>query len=604
MGAGIRGWAPAVLALGLFAAPAVLTAALDHGGPSLPAGAPQTASGGPAAPAPLRLSAAATPEDAAAPVAAPPPPGATVVLPGGARTDTAGLVALEDQRLLTLVHAGTRVTVPTVVPIQGLRPTLILPGRVRPYTFADLRTAGAVVGQPEPGTALLAESVLVMPEATLQVGGTDLSVLRMGSSSGGFTSLVTWGGALSLGSAGAPLSVVGWDQDHNRPAGDTGLGRAYIRAVGGRLELTDVHASALGFWSGPTGGVAWTGLNQQPATGGATASTFMGNTYGAFVTEASGVQFSDDLFELNQLDGLRLHRGADGVTVSASAAARNGANGFAVSADAAGDVLGGDLAVHNAANGFLLDGRPLATGASPSGRSTAPTVGTRLERSEAEANGRSGILVSGGVGTLLENDGVSGAGTGIELRDGAVDTTVSGNEIRSSGGAALSIGTGVMATTVSGNRVSQARIGVIMQSSPGVRLSGNVISGIGVVALSVRGATPAVSGSGNRLAGRGFQAVEVTGGAPAPALSGTDLSGWAHLSDEGWFAALLHHPLLCAWLVVLVLAALCGVLTRRRRVPAHPYPHTLTWRPPYELVLGPGERPAPEPAAAMMERAA
>src|SRR5205807_2677241 len=101
-------------------------------------------------------------------------------------------------------------------------------------------------------------------------------------------------------------------------------------------------------------------------------------------------------------DGLRLHRGAVTSTVTASAAARNGGNGFVVSRGAPGVALRGDLAVNNRGNGFLLDGQPLVTGASPSGSQTAATLGTSLESSAAESNGRTGILVEGGAGTVLK----------------------------------------------------------------------------------------------------------------------------------------------------------------------------------------------------------
>src|ERR1700730_17153980 len=121
--------------------------------------------------------------------------------------------------------------------------------------------------------------------------------------------------------------------------------------------------------------VAWTGVSSRDSTGSAVSSTFMWNTYGAFTSRANHVMFTDDLFENNELDGLRLHRNTVNSTVTASAAVRNGGNGFVVSRGATFNVIRGDLAVNNRLNGFLINGQSLVTGASPSGGKADPTRG-------------------------------------------------------------------------------------------------------------------------------------------------------------------------------------------------------------------------------------
>jgi len=472
----------------------------------------------------------------------------------------------------------------------------VLPHRPDPYTLADLQAARAVVPVSQPGGVLLVDNVLVLQGATLKLGGSGLSTMLMNSSATGFASLVTWGGTLTLAgdSAQAPLAITGWDQVRGEPAQNRGYGRPYIRAVGGRLDLSNVRVSSLGFWSGRTGGVAWTGVNRRPSTGSAVSSTFMANTYGAFVSRADRVEFKDDLFESNELDGLRLHRGANGVTVTVSAAARNGGNGFVVSRGATSDVLSGNLAAHNGGNGFFLDGAPLVNGASPSGDQASASVGTRVKSSEAEANLRSGILIAGGDGTVIEKNVVAGPVTGIAIRSGASNTTISGNEVRSAGRVALSIGPAVTGTTVVGNTLLQARIGILVRNSPGIRLMNNRIGSMSIFAISVRGSSPGVVGNDNVIGGRGFQAIDVRSGAPAPVLVGTDLGSWQRRSDLTWVGYLRYHPLLATWLIILILVTVCLIVARIRRGLSRPYQHTVAWHSPEEAMrIFTGRQPQP-----------
>jgi hypothetical protein len=509
----------------------------------------------------------------------------------------AGLVAAEDLRLRTLLHHIGRLTYPTVVPpsqqydaangvMRAGTPTLVLPGPAT-YSLSDLQAAGAVLPLAQTGF-LLVDGVLVANGATLNLGGPDLPRLLMDSSNQGFTSLVTWGGTITLAGDGAsaPLVVTGWDRSTNQPAADRGYGRPYIRAVGGKLTVRYTNVSNLGFWSGRTGGVAWTGISSKASTGGATSSRFVGDTYGAFVSRSTNVQFTDDLFESNELDGIRLHRNAVNSTVTSSAAVRNGGNGFVVSRGATGNHLYGDLALNNRGNGFLLDGLPLVSGASPSGENAAASVGTDLRDSQADANGRTGVLVEGGTGTIVLGNLVCAAVTGIAVRAGASDTMIVGNQVDCGGRVALSIGPAVTGTTVEGNTLNAARIGILIRNSPGVRIMNNHITGITVFGISVRGVSPGVVGNDNVISGRGFQPVDTRGGAGAPTFESTDTSGWQHRTSLSFFAALRYHPLLATWLVIVVFVVISSILVRLRRRPERPYYYTVPWRPTTQFSNG------------------
>jgi hypothetical protein len=498
----------------------------------------------------------------------------------------AALVTAEDNRLRSLLHHSNRITAPSLVDVPGALATLVLPARVAPYTFSDLESAGVVTPLNITGWYLLQDSVLVAPSATLDIAGDGLTTLLLDSNASGFTSVVTWGGTISIsGTAASPINIMGWDSVNNQPAQDAGYGRPYIRDVGGQMNLNEIRASYLGFWSGRTGGVAWTGISTQAATGSAISSTFTDDTYGAFVTSANQVQFSGDLFEANELDGLRLNRSTDYSAVTGSAAARNGGNGFVISRGASNDSLVDDEAIHNAGNGLLLDGQPLVSGASPSGGQVEPSTGTVVSGSDASANARSGILVEGGSGTLVEHNIVCGTSTGIAIRLGADVTSVVGNEVECNPSVALSIGPSVTGTTVSGNLLTGANIGILVRSSAGVRLLNNQLTKLSVFAISIRGLSPGVVGNGNVLAGLGFEPVNTQDGASAPLLVDTNSKAWVRRSETTVLSYLRYHPLLTTWVVILLLVVLCWIGVRLRRRPAAPYRHVVPWRPSYALTV-------------------
>lgn len=526
----------------------------------------------------------------------------------------ASLVAGEDLRLRTLLHHISRLTFPVVVPVDSEydlaagvtragMPTLVLPGPAT-YTIDDLLANEAVIPLSQ-GGYILEDNVLVAAGATLKLSSSDVPLLLMDSSDAGFTSLVTWGGVLSLSGTSdkSPLVIIGWNKALNAPAVDHGYGRPYIRAVGGELDLKYVHVSNLGFWSGRTGGVAWTGINSKASTGSAISSRFFHNAYGAFVSRSLGVQFTDDLFELNSLDGLRLHRLATGSVVTKSAAARNAGNGFVVSRSATGNVLADDLAVNNAGNGFLLNGLPLVNGASPSGSGTTASEGTVIEHSDAEGNLKTGILVEGGTGTIVKNNIVCGAVTGIAIRLGAVDTWIMGNEIRCGGRVALSIGPAVTGTTIDGNVLSHARIGLLIRNSPGVRIFYNTISDVDVFGISVRGTSQGVVGNDNVISGRGFQPIDTRGGAETPTMTNTNLTGWQHRSSLNVLASWRYHPLLTAWVVIILILASFTIAFHFRERPARPYMYGVPWRTAGEYATWAAPAPVPAATAAAAEAA-
>lgn len=489
------------------------------------------------------------------------------------------LAAAEGKRLHVMLFDADRPSAPRLVPVPGSLPTLLLTKGQGSYTAATLARYGALVLLPH-HAARLTDNVYVGTGATLDLGGPDLRTLYLDSGRGGFATIVSQNGDLTFaGTASHPMTVASRDPSTNSPGTDAGYGRSYICDAGGDMTLTDVRVSALGFGSGQTAGVAWTGFSGRPGTGGATSSAFTGNTYGAFVSQGSGVTFRDDLFESNDVDGVNIHRYSVRSSVVASSAVRNGDNGFTVDPATHDTVLENDISQHNSNNGYFVDGVPPVVSAPASGTSIPPTAsmllgsGTQVEYSSATANGKTGILVEGGTGTVVKGNQLCSSGAAVTVKDDSVNAVVTGNTVRCGPSFAFFIGPSAPGTVLSGNAVDGAKTGILIRDAGHVELYRNLVTRATRFGISAEGAASSVSGADNVIAGTGFQAVEARQGAPVPGLYASDLSGWPHPKRKSSFWDYLwYHPLATMWLSILCLVLLAWIVARVRRRPPLPYP--------------------------------
>jgi hypothetical protein len=573
--------------MGLFLLLAMLPGLLPLLHLNLHPSAPKTSYGvqlmtAPVSPRAVKVAAPATPVK-------PDQPPAT--LPAADTAREAAMVAAEDKRLRTVLHTALRAFQPQVVSVRGSLPTLVLTAGQVPYTAKTLVEYGAMVLLPH-NAALLVDNVFVSTNATLQLGSANLRTLYLDSGAGGFATIVGYGGNLKFqGTASKPMTIMGWDRAAAWPAKDEGYGRSYIREVGGVMTLSEVRATSLGFWSGRTGGVAWTGLSNLPSSGGATSSTFTSATYGAFVSRGDSVRFTHDLFEFNQVDGLRVHRLSADTKVVGSAAVRNGANGFSVSPATSNTTFLGDLSEHNGGNGFQVNGRPLATTASASGGSVAPGTNTTIAYSSSFKNGKIGILIDGGQYTVVKGDQVCGGTSGIEVRHGSSDAVVTGNTIGCSPRSGIELGPSTPGAVVDGNSIDGPRTGILINSSGTVQLDKNTITNASVFGISGRGATTRVIGVANTISGTGFRAVDYRALAPPLSLSGTHDQFWQHRAKVTVLNYLQFHPLAALWLGIATLLVLAWACSRRKR-PWHPYPHSTRWRREDEKLIAASTVPA------------
>lgn len=147
---------------------------------------------------------------------------------------------------------------------NGSTYTLVLTKREAPYTVTDLLELApqTFVRQPD-GAFLLTENVVVQPGASLELSGADGLTVRLASDAERFVSIVNYGGKLvTRGTAKHPVVITSWDRSAGAPDVLTDDGRAYVRAIGGQVDLQSTEFRDLGFWSGRTGGVALTGTDR------------------------------------------------------------------------------------------------------------------------------------------------------------------------------------------------------------------------------------------------------------------------------------------------------------------------------------------------------
>jgi parallel beta-helix repeat protein len=518
-------------------------------------------------------------DDAPSEPAAPPRPTAESDAGGTLTTSTASgekqaaLVDAEDMRITQITSGSPPSQVPYEVAAgpQSL-PTTVLTARSRPYDLPALVRLGAAEHALD-GAWVLTRSVVVAKGATLNVQQPG-AVLRMTSGPGGFASIVAFKGGLMLaGDAAAPLTITSWDPITQSPDVDVDDGRAYIRAVGGRMDVSRTVISGLGFWSGRTGGLAWTGSATAPSMGSLADADISRNHYGVFTSRSTDLVLSDSAVYDNDLDGVLVHREATRLTARNITTTGNGRDGIALVRGAAHIAISGVTAARNAGDGIRIDGSPLAETATAGGASTARGAWYLVERSTASDNAGSGIEVVSADGLVISGNTVSGSVDGIVVRGPATMPQITGNTVDATG-FAIAVRAGVTGARLRDNTVGSAAVGLSIADSV-AEIGANTVTA-SRYGMSLVGDVSGTSVIANRVTGRGLAAVDlnrIAVGATAD-VAGNDQDGWVTDRDnvQYWTGYAEDHPLLLLWLLILLIPIAARLwATRRRRAAAHPY---------------------------------
>jgi hypothetical protein len=546
----------------------------------------------------------------------------------------AALVAGEDRRLVevrtisTLARWQNRAQ---KAPYRLSTPegyTLVLTPRANAYRLTDLlRLEPQTLVRLSDGSYLLSEHIVVSAGAELLLSAPTGLTLRLASSADGFVSIVSMGGRLSIiGTAAKPVVITSWDAAKAAPDTTTADGRAYLRAVGGQLQVSYARLSSLGFWSGRTGGLALTGTNrpntgsldssnppttntpQLPGTGGDTQvlptgplpgdsatgsttgdlsglsyvsgridnTTVRGNAFGLFVSGADGVIVDSSSFTGSQITGIDLHRFVRSAVIQRTSSNSSGGNGISLGRATQGVQLTQVTANGNANDGLVLGGQALADGPSAVGSSTQTYGNNSVVNSQAIGNGHYGVHVEDGFNITVSATTVSGAKMGVVVDQAAQNVNVVGNHIDKVSSHGIALLDGVTKASVTGNIVSGSRI-YLRDSQATVQ--GNTVLAAEGHGISVVGSAAGTRVANNVVDGSGSSAIDTARSSGRIAAAANATGGWKDTTGLlTRFKIAITRPMTLVWALVLAFVVMSLVRGRFRHQIApgtHPYAHQM-----------------------------
>lgn len=544
---------------------------------------------------------------------------------GGDPDQEASLVRAEQQRMDVVKSIASsvpsqvdRVDGPFRVPTTPAT-TLVLTARTEPYTLADLQELApeTFVVQPD-GSFLLSENLVVLRGAALELVSAAPPAIKLLSSPAAFVSIVSLGGRLTLnGSAESPAAFGSFDPGTGTPDTSTADGRAYIRAVGGTVDLQHASFGELGFWAGETGGLSLTGADGAdpvPAAGDAASEvggaptisdeeltalrvdeqaapgmvsgiiadvSTNGNAFGIFVSMATKLAITGTRVHDSLIDGIVLHRFVTDSTIESTRAIGNSRDGIAVERSSSAIAMTGVTASANGRNGITIDGRSLVDGPSANGTPVAEYGDVHVSDSTVADNARYGIQVSGGNTVSVTGSDIVANVVGIALDHGASGVTIAGNALADQERQSISISGGVDGSEVRENYFASVDTGVRIRGAAAV-VEDNSFTAISNHAVTLVGDTTGVRVTGNTVAGHGSTPFhdDAAGGY----FARNDTEGWAKpVTVDSVVQTTIGQPLTLVWAVLGALLLVTAISGYRRRGTRDPY---LEQRPLTELSRG------------------
>ncbi|MET3812134.1 right-handed parallel beta-helix repeat-containing protein [Arthrobacter sp. UYEF3] len=529
------------------------------------------------------------------------------------------LAAAEDQRLIRVRAAavaarlrGEKLLSPYRVSTGAPR-TLVLTPRPSPYTAQDLTelAPGSFVHEAD-GSYLLSESIIVLAGADLSLGGPGGLTLHLESTPAGFVSIINDGGKLEIsGTAGAPARVSSWDPSTGTTDTLTSDGRAYVRSIGGAMTISGARIESLGFWSGRTGGIAWTGtdrpttaartpalppaaappkngppapapsdirlleadpgvLTDNYATGSIRDSTVTGNAFGIFTTKARDVEIRNVAVRNSLVDGIVLHRYVTNTRITDTTSSHNAGNGFVLARATARITLTNTGADFNGRSGIFMKGLPLAEGPSAGGDPGTVSSGHTVTGSRANGNDRYGIEVIGGRNVGLFANSITGNDRGIDLSRAVADAKIEGNRFENQRTRSISVTDGAPDTLVQSNTITGGTTAIYLRNTPGT-VTRNTMTGLTFHGITING-NSSVQLHGNTISGTGPSALNLRESHGSVTRGGNDTQGWDKTAPFWSRVANFFQPLTVIWTLlglILLLTAVTGRHARRQIV--HPY---------------------------------
>lgn len=435
--------------------------------------------------------------------------------------------------------------------------TVVLPRRALPYSMSEVSVRfPESVERVEPDVLLLHEHVLVCPDAGLSLTERDARELRLHSQAHTFVSLIGVDATLSIsGTNGHRLWIRSWDPGAGGPDRAHEDGRAYLSSIGGRMDLTHVDATDLGFGTGRTSGVSWKGRPGQKCRGSAAHARFERNYWGAFTFEADQMQWVGNVFANNVGYGFDPHDHSDRFLVEDNAAFGNGSHGFIFSRGCMNNVLRKNVSHSNRGHGIMIDDGKVRNDGNPRHAYAVPSNDNVLEENEVWDN-EAGIAFEGGTGNVIRGNRIHDNQLGIRLEGDASGNQIVANEILASKSYGIYIYNGSDRNRVLDNRIEGGVGGIVVKRSVENVIERNAIAGIGGRGIVLEGDVKDSGVLDNRIHGRGSSAIDIA------RASGLELDRLAGNRTIAWMPTREFRPALLVWMTILLVPLAVGLPVR------------------------------------------
>lgn len=440
--------------------------------------------------------------------------------------------------------------------------TLVLDARPAPYTLADLLHAAAA-HRTSASVVELTEPVVVRRDARLEVVAPG-TTLRLRSTSERFTSLVSWGGSITLaGTAKAPLVVTSWDPGSGTSDHEPSDGRAYVRVKDGALRVAHARFRELGFWSGRTGGLALTGSDETTATADLDDVRLENMHLGLYLSGAERVRAAHLRVTGPQRHGVEVTNRSRDVRFTDLTVRSAGEDAVSVS-NGSSHVELTDARLAGTEDGYGIDvnGSPLADGLNSAGYGIDNYAWLRLDHVRTRGNSAGGVRVKFVDHLTIDHLTATSDRSALVVSGAAQDVSVADSTLASSDGTAVVLEQDVTDASVSHSTLQGLATGIEVDGSQATVDHNEITVGTGHGVL-VTGSGAEATVSGNTIDGRGSSAVHGSDGAQVTE-SGTD-GNWTYRPEVVMWAE--RHAAAMPLLAVLVvpIAGLVFVLRRRRQ---------------------------------------
>lgn len=476
-----------------------------------------------------------------------------LALSTSADDEPARIVEREDRRIWRAVGGTARGKVAAQ--------TVVLNRRDGAYSLDDLVELGAA-RRNSARIATVTKHVVLRSGARLNIHEPGLT-LNLVSTPTTFTSIVAWGGTLSLrGSASDPLTVRSWSPDQGASDHSTRDGRAYLRAHSGRLDLRDAHVSRLGFWSGRTGGIASTGTSLEPGTATLQRAQVEHNHVGLYLMNSHDARVTDTTLAHSQRHGIQIDR-SPGTVITRGDVTDSGNNGIHAHDHSDRIWLRGTRIESNRGYAVQVNGRAQASGPNTQGYSVRNAQTLKIESIHTRDNTRGGLRITGTNKTSIKDASITEPFRPIHVIGPSRTTLIEDNQVTSMRGAVILLTDNVDDATITGNTLDATTSGVWASNSD-VQISRNEVTVRSGHAL-VFGENVTGTARDNTFAGKGPGAI-AWHAARGVEESGNTSKAWdtTHPAVD-W---LEKNPFALLWIIILLVPAI-GINFVIRRVRQH-----------------------------------